>query len=117
MLGEDYARAERGRECLRHEVDGALDAEDALMLPTLPIPAPPLGAVTVPVGDGPEPVRNIMLRLTQIFNLTGHPAISIPIGTTSAGLPIGLQIVGRRGETPALLRLAAACEQVLRPDR
>lgn len=113
VLAEDYVRAERGRVCLRHEVDSALDAEDALMLPTLPVPAPPLGAATVPVGDSHEPVRNIMLRLTQLFNLTGHPAISIPVGRTSAGLPIGLQIVGRRGETPALLRLAAACEQAL----
>ena len=57
----------------------SLPAErDAFVLPTLPIPAPPLGATTVQVGSTEEPVRNAMLRLTQPFNVTGHPAISIP---------------------------------------
>jgi len=55
-------------------------------------------------------VRNMMLRLTQLFNVTGHPAISIPCGSTSDGLPCGFQIVGRRYETEALLAVAAACE-------
>jgi Asp-tRNA(Asn)/Glu-tRNA(Gln) amidotransferase A subunit family amidase len=52
-----------------------------------------------------------MLRLTQLFNLTGHPAISIPIPVD--GLPVGLQIVGRRGRTMDLLAVAAACERAL----
>ena len=61
------------------------------VLPTLPIPAPPLGATTVNVAGAEEPVRNLMLRLTQLFNLTGHPAISLPCGRTTGGLPCGLQ--------------------------
>ena len=43
-----------------------------------------------------EPVRNMMLRLTQLFNLTGHPAISVPCGTTRDGLPCAMQLVGPR---------------------
>ena len=62
------------------EVDAALAEHDALVLPTLPIPAPPLGATSVQVGATNEPVRNLMLRLTQLFNVTGHPAISLPCG-------------------------------------
>jgi aspartyl-tRNA(Asn)/glutamyl-tRNA(Gln) amidotransferase subunit A len=110
VLAEDYARALRGREILRAEVDQALEGIDALVLPTLPIPAPPIGAATVQVSDKSESVRNMMLRLTQLFNLTGHPAISIPSGATAAGLPCGFQLVGRRGATEALLGVAAACE-------
>jgi aspartyl-tRNA(Asn)/glutamyl-tRNA(Gln) amidotransferase subunit A len=110
VLAEDYARAQRGREVLRADVDRALADVDALVLPTLPIPAPPIGAATIDVAGRPESVRTMMLRLTQIFNVTGHPAISIPSGSTSEGLPCGFQIVGRRHETEALLAVAAACE-------
>ena len=79
VLAEDYVRALAGRDVLRREVDAALAQHDALVLPTLPIPAPPIGATTVKVGTATEPVRNVMLRLTQLFNVTGHPAISIAV--------------------------------------
>ena len=95
------------------EVDRALAEVDALILPALAIEAPPIGAATVPVKGGTEPVRNVMLRCTQPFNLSRHPAISLPCGTTSAGLPVGLQIVGHAGRTADLLRVARAVERVL----
>src|SRR5439155_22034774 len=94
VLAEDYVRALEGREILRREVNGALAGRDALVLPTLPIPAPPIGAASVRVGTTTEPVRNVMLRLTQAFNLTGHPAIALPAGHTSSGLPCSVQLVG-----------------------
>jgi aspartyl-tRNA(Asn)/glutamyl-tRNA(Gln) amidotransferase subunit A len=113
VLAEDYARAQHGRDVLRDAVDAALEGRDALVLPTLAIPAPPLGASTVAVDGTTEPVRGIMLRLTQLFNATGHPAVSIPCGHTAAGLPCGLQLVGRRHQTDQLLDVAEACEAVL----
>ena len=113
VLAEDYVRALRGREVIRREVDRALGDVDALLLPALAIEAPPLGAATVPVTGGEEPVRTAMLRCTQPFNLSGHPAISLPCGTTPAGLPVGLQIVGHHGRTPDLLRIARVVERAL----
>jgi aspartyl-tRNA(Asn)/glutamyl-tRNA(Gln) amidotransferase subunit A len=110
LLAEDHARAQVAREVLRADVDRALAGCDALALPTLPIPAPPIGAGTVDVAGRPESVRSMMLRLTQLFNLTGHPAISIPAGSTEAGLPCGFQLVGRSHDTEGLLAAAAACE-------
>jgi aspartyl-tRNA(Asn)/glutamyl-tRNA(Gln) amidotransferase subunit A len=112
-LAEDYVRALTGRELLRREVTGVLAGRDALILPTLPIPAPPLGASTVEVGGRPEPVRSLMLRLTQLFNITGHPAISLPCGTTREGLPVGLQLAGALGRTGPLLGTAAAVADAL----
>ena len=70
---------------------------------------PPLGAASVDVGGTREPVRAIMLRLTQLFNITGHPAISLPAGKSHNGLPIGIQLVGRN--TGRLLGLAAEVER------
>jgi aspartyl-tRNA(Asn)/glutamyl-tRNA(Gln) amidotransferase subunit A len=110
VLAEDYVRAMELRRQLTAQVDAALERYDALLLPALAIPAPPLGAATVDIDGTPEPVRAAMLRLTQLFNLTGHPAIAIPAGTTTGGLPIGMQLVGRRGGTPDLLALAEALE-------
>ena len=51
-----------------------------------------------------------MLRLTQLFNMTGHPAIALPAGTTPDGWPVGVHLVGRHGRTGRLLDLAAAVE-------
>jgi aspartyl-tRNA(Asn)/glutamyl-tRNA(Gln) amidotransferase subunit A len=110
VMAEDYVRALEIREVLRREVDAALGSDAALVLPTLPIPAPPIGATTVEVSGRAEPVRALMLRLTQLFNLTGHPAISLPCGRSSSGLPCGLQLVGARGATEHLLATAAAVE-------
>ena len=113
VMAQDYLRAMEGRALLRREVDAALAGCDALILPTLPIAAPLIGAETMMIGDRQEPIRALMLRLTQLFNVTGHPAISIPCGVTSTGLPCGLQLVGGRNETAALLSLAKAIEDVL----
>jgi aspartyl-tRNA(Asn)/glutamyl-tRNA(Gln) amidotransferase subunit A len=117
ILAEDYERAIRGRAVLRRDVAAALQDVDALLLPALGIEAPPIGAATVPVSGGQEPVRTAMLRCTQLFNVTGHPAISIPCGVSRAGLPIGLQIVGHPGRTGDLLRVAAAVERALHTTR
>jgi amidase len=47
---------------------------------------------------------------TQLFNMTGHPAVSLPLSWNDADLPIGVQIVGRLGGEGALIRLASQLE-------
>jgi aspartyl-tRNA(Asn)/glutamyl-tRNA(Gln) amidotransferase subunit A len=111
ILAEDYVRALEAQEVLRREVDAALAGYDALVLPTLPIPAPPLGAATMRIGTADEPVRSLMLRLTQLFNLTGHPAVALPMGNTPAGLPCSMQLVG--SDTEWLGPVALACERYI----
>jgi len=113
VLAEDYVRAMHARAALRQSVDRALEHVDALMLPALAIPAPPIGAASVEVDGAQEPVRAIMLRLTQLFNITGHPAIALPMGRGRDGLPRGLQLVGHRGGTGNLLAAAVAVERQL----
>jgi aspartyl-tRNA(Asn)/glutamyl-tRNA(Gln) amidotransferase subunit A len=113
ILAEDYVRALHGRRVLQREVDAALARCDALVLPTLPIGAPVLGARTLEVAGTAEPVRNLMLRLTQLFNATGHPALTLPMGKNKAGLPCGLQLVGRRMGTDALVGVALTVEDEL----
>jgi aspartyl-tRNA(Asn)/glutamyl-tRNA(Gln) amidotransferase subunit A len=113
LLAEDYVRAQRLREALTAAVGRVLDRHDALILPTLPIPAPPIGVTTVDVGGVQAPVRATMLSLTQLFNMTGHPAIALPAGTGPEGLPRSIQLVGHRGRTERLLDIAAAVEEII----
>jgi amidase len=90
ISGEALTAAARCRTIFRAEVDAALERVDALVLPTLPIVPPRLGET----ADA-----RAVLRLTAFvrpFNLSGHPALSIPL-ETEANLPAGLQLVGRRG--------------------
>ena len=115
ILAEDYVRALRGRAILRSEVDAALTSVDGLLLPALAIPAPKIGAETVRIDGAEQPVRNVMLRLTQLFNITGHPAITVPCGSTSDGLPVGAQMVAPIGADAALLSIAGVLEPHLGP--
>jgi aspartyl-tRNA(Asn)/glutamyl-tRNA(Gln) amidotransferase subunit A len=110
VLAEDYVRAMRLREALRASVDQALARFDALVLPTLPITAPPLGATTVEVDGTTLPVRAVMLKLTQLFNITGHPAIALPAGAAPDGFPVSVQLVGHHRGSSRLLDIAAAVE-------
>jgi aspartyl-tRNA(Asn)/glutamyl-tRNA(Gln) amidotransferase subunit A len=116
----DYLQARAFCERLRAAVDDILASADAIILPTVPIVAPPLGMTDITiapdVSQEQTSVRAATLRQTQPFNMTGHPAISLPIA--SQGLPVGLQIVGKWNGTDRLLAIAAACETVLgRPAR
>jgi aspartyl-tRNA(Asn)/glutamyl-tRNA(Gln) amidotransferase subunit A len=111
---EEFLTALNVQADLRADVDAALSNCDALLLPTMPIPAPKLGAETVRIGETDQPVRAMTLRETQLFNLTGHPAISIPCGRTADGLPVGVQLVGHHGRTDALVQVALACDALLR---
>jgi aspartyl-tRNA(Asn)/glutamyl-tRNA(Gln) amidotransferase subunit A len=110
VLAEDYVRALHLRTVLRRAVNEALKDCDALLLPTLPIPAPTLGDATVDVDGAPEPVRAAMLRLTQLFNLTGHPAMALPAGTTDDGWPVSVQLVGHLDGTDRLIETATVVE-------
>jgi aspartyl-tRNA(Asn)/glutamyl-tRNA(Gln) amidotransferase subunit A len=115
LLAEDHVRARMGAAVLKREVDEALESCDALALPTLPIPAPQVGEQTISIGGSEQPVRALMLRLTQLFDVTGHPAISLPCGF-ARGLPCGLQLAGRQQRTNELLALAIALEELVKGE-
>jgi aspartyl-tRNA(Asn)/glutamyl-tRNA(Gln) amidotransferase subunit A len=106
-----YLQARQECDVMRHAVDALLASVDALILPTLPIVAPLSGQAHVTIDGTDIPVRSAMLKHTQLFNITGHPAITLPLETD--GLPVGLQLVGPFNNTSRLLDIAAACETAL----
>ncbi len=92
-------------------VRGVLDTVDVLALPTCPVGATPIGSDVVDVGGVEMQVFFAMAGRTGPFNAAGVPALSVPCGFTSDGLPIGLQIVGRPFDEATVLRVGWAYEQ------
>jgi aspartyl-tRNA(Asn)/glutamyl-tRNA(Gln) amidotransferase subunit A len=112
VSGVHYVRAQQVRALVRDEVDRALARRDVLLAPSTPIPAPAVDERQLTAGDGPSDVRSALIRFTRPFNVSGHPACALPCGFTSAGLPIGLQLVGRPFDEATVLRAADAFQRL-----
>jgi aspartyl-tRNA(Asn)/glutamyl-tRNA(Gln) amidotransferase subunit A len=109
--GVEYVAARRLLHQARTELDVLLHRLDAIVTPATPIAATPIGAERAQVGDAEESVRSALLRLNRPANFTGLPAITVPCGFTSAGLPVGLQLIGAAHSESSILRIAHLYEQ------
>lgn len=106
LTDADRADAQRHRALVRREVAAIFDRVDLLASPAMPLAAPPV-AVDVPAGhEGRSAVD--WSYFTYPFNVSGHPALSMPAGMSAGGLPIGLQLVAPALGEAVLLRAAAA---------
>ncbi|MBM3264989.1 MAG: Asp-tRNA(Asn)/Glu-tRNA(Gln) amidotransferase subunit GatA, partial [candidate division Zixibacteria bacterium] len=103
-----YARAQKVRTLIRRDFEHAFEQVDVLVTPTTPTTAFRIGEKT----DDP-----LQMYLSDIYtvpvNLAGAPALSVPCGRSSNGLPVGLQIVGPHFGEETILRLAYALEQAI----
>ena len=111
LTASDIARAEKHRTELWRRVRAFLHRYDVILTPTAPIPPFPV-EVTHPTEINGRPMANYIQwgLLTYAFTVVGVPAMSVPCGFTSAGLPVGLQITGRWRDEVTVLRVAAAFE-------
>jgi amidase len=105
------ARGETLRTALWHRVRAFMERYDLLLLPTVTVLPFPVEQ-PYPTEINGKPLEHYIqwAHLTYAISLTGLPAISVPCGVTRTGLPVGLQIVGRRRQEAAVLRAAAAFE-------
>jgi aspartyl-tRNA(Asn)/glutamyl-tRNA(Gln) amidotransferase subunit A len=113
-----YHQATRARVLIAREVLGALERVDLLLAPTQPSPAPAIASGRTRVASKADAITRFFTRrsYTTPFNLSATPAISLPCGFTASGLPIGLQLAGRRYDEPTVLRAAWAYEQARSRD-
>ena len=116
VLGRDYSKALKVQRLIKEEHARVLQEVDILVTPTAPIAAPRIDAPTVTLGGVEHAVRGpgsgLLARCTSPSNATGLPAITVPCGFTQAGLPIGVQFIGRPFEEATLLQVAHAYEEV-----
>ncbi len=109
-----YAQADQARHELAVMVDELLATYDVLALPTVPIVAPAVGGRSVSVGGVQLEVREALLSLTNLWNMTGSPAISVPAGWVD-GLPIAVQLISAPGNEHLLFAAARELEITQRP--
>jgi aspartyl-tRNA(Asn)/glutamyl-tRNA(Gln) amidotransferase subunit A len=109
----DHIRAQRARQAFAEEMESLLERVDALLTPTVPLVAPRVADLGQPllVAGREEEARLALLRLTFPFNISGQPALTVPCGFSGDGLPIGLQIAGRRFDEATILRLGHAYQR------
>ncbi|WP_093218178.1 MULTISPECIES: amidase [unclassified Variovorax] len=117
--GVAFQQAMFARTALFRKVQAQLETHDFIFTPTLSRTALPIdqdlfGSIEID-GQAFAEVRPNWFPWTMPFNLTGHPAISLPCGAGSDGLPIGMQLVGRFREDLHLLQAASAFEANHRP--
>jgi Asp-tRNA(Asn)/Glu-tRNA(Gln) amidotransferase A subunit family amidase len=105
------ARADRVRSIVRRSLARLFERVDVLAWPAVPAPAPPLDNPTVELPSGHHPADWANARAGGIANLTGVPGISVPVGLSSEGLPIGLQLLAPWGRDELLLDAAEALER------
>ena len=103
-----FIDASRERERIRGGLVSLFDEVDLIVSPTMPMKTPEYSQPEFILGAHREDTHNALMRLMYPFNLSGHPAASIPCGTTKEGLPVGLQMAGHLGEDWKVLGLAAA---------
>ncbi|NLD68017.1 MAG: amidase [Limnobacter sp.] len=112
----DYLAAQRVRGQIQAAWRSAWDTHriDALVAPTVPIPATRRGETVHRWADGQEEqVITAYVRLSAPGNVTGLPSISVPSGFSASGLPTGIQIIGRPFAEARIIRVARAYERVV----
>ena len=108
--GRYYVKAQHLRRTVRRAYDQVLSEYDLLLMPTTPMAATPLPG---PDAGAAERSRRAseMLANTGPFDISGHPAISLPCGATADGRPVGMMLVGRLSDEITIYRAAYAFER------
>jgi aspartyl-tRNA(Asn)/glutamyl-tRNA(Gln) amidotransferase subunit A len=104
VRGWQYIRAQAGQARFKAAMARLFERYDLLVSPSVPITATAVDAREVRVGEQDIDVRAAVLSHTSAWNLTGLPAISLPVGQVR-GMPVGLQVIGAAGEDDRLLRV------------
>ncbi|MGZ3103390.1 amidase [Streptomyces sp. H62] len=108
----DYLRAQRARTMMRDAWARMFDEIDVLAAPTVPMTAAEAGQEAVEWADGTtESVSDSYVRLCAPANITGVPALTLPVGHDRAGLPIGMQLMARPFHDATVLRVGRVYEE------
>jgi aspartyl-tRNA(Asn)/glutamyl-tRNA(Gln) amidotransferase subunit A len=114
LSGAAVMRAEQARLALRTRLGLLMDQYDLLAMATVPEEPFAADAIAPPWAANPSDLLWLAWSpATYPFNMTGQPAVSIPVGVTSRGLPVGLQLVGRVGQDHLVLSAASCIEAEL----
>jgi aspartyl-tRNA(Asn)/glutamyl-tRNA(Gln) amidotransferase subunit A len=109
--GIEFARSLRTLYEIGEAYRVAMEAVDVVLVPTVPIPAPPIGLETMSLGGVEIGTTNLLASLTGWFNVARVPTMSLPCGFSSGGLPLGMSLAAKPFDEAAVLRAGHAYEQ------
>jgi Asp-tRNA(Asn)/Glu-tRNA(Gln) amidotransferase A subunit family amidase len=112
LTGRDYLRAQRMRTRLIAHAERALARADVIVTPTTARTAPPIPSDALPRGESDLALTTALMQYIHPWNLTGHPAITFPVGYDESGLPVGMQVVGPGWSEALLLRVARVGSEI-----
>jgi Asp-tRNA(Asn)/Glu-tRNA(Gln) amidotransferase A subunit family amidase len=112
VTAADYVRATQAAHRLSRQMAAFHATWDVLLTPGLAMAPPPLGWIDMMMNDYDEYWRRVFAfsPFTVWFNITGQPALVLPLGHGANGLPVAVQLVARFGDEATLFRLAAQLE-------
>jgi aspartyl-tRNA(Asn)/glutamyl-tRNA(Gln) amidotransferase subunit A len=113
LAAHEYVNAQRIRTLFRRDFDALWQRIDLLVTPTTPITAPLITEDLVQVGSEREDTRLATTRLVRSINLIGEPALSLPCGKATNGMPVGLQLISAPFTGPRLLQAGKTLERHL----
>jgi aspartyl-tRNA(Asn)/glutamyl-tRNA(Gln) amidotransferase subunit A len=96
---------------MNREITRLFEIVDILVTPTIPAVPPDIDQVEFILGGEMESVDECLIRFTSLFNITGHPALSIPSGLYNESIPIGLQLIANHYREDLLIKTAFSYEQ------
>lgn len=114
LPADHYLKALRARRVLADALEGAfvMHRIHVALSPTLPATAIEKEQEEIDFGSMSEPATMSYVRTTAPFNLSGQPAITVPVGLDESQLPVGLQIAGKPYDEATVVRVARACEEM-----
>lgn len=110
LTGRDYIKAQRTRTMAIREFFRILNVVDVIITPSTACTAPPIPKDALPDGESNLEVLTELMRFASMANFTGLPALSVPVGYDSNGMPVGVQLIGRPWEESLLMRLGKVIE-------
>lgn len=114
----ELAEARREQWDLHRAITAAMTGIDTIIVPATPVPAPTNTDIVtgrIPAGDKVI-TADLIPALALPFNVTGQPSMTVPVGLTDSGLPVAVQVVGRRFDERAVLRTGAAIQTTVTAD-
>jgi Asp-tRNA(Asn)/Glu-tRNA(Gln) amidotransferase A subunit family amidase len=112
VTADEYLHAQRVRTLVQRELSSMLERFDVFVTPTTACTAPVLTAEALESGEVNSKINSEVSRYTFLGNVTGFPAVTIPIGTDRHGMPIGLMLHGAPWTEKRLLSIAAAVDEL-----
>ena len=113
IAATDYVNAQRRRRMMQQDFLVLFESIDCLFTPVTPTSAPKIGQTVIEINGESEDVRLATTRLVRGINVLGLPALALPCGKDSNGMPLGLQIIGRAFDEETILAAGSAIESSL----